>query len=155
MPKLIRIKPYDPKRGHLVRRYTAFSIRLEESRGWYRVADDVAEYLAKVHQSPHDEDSPLVFDVCTEAEAHALEEAERKKAEERAKAAEPNVATPYDLTTSDLASHGGAARPEAIAAAPAPVPAPELPVSLSPPPAAPAVAPAVPGPAPVPKASRK
>ncbi len=155
MPKLIRIKPYDPKRGHLVRRYTAFSIRLEESRGWYRVADDVAEYLAKVHQAPHDEDSPLVFDVCTEAEAHALEEAERKKAEERAKAAEPNVATPYDLTTSDLASHRGTARPEAVAAAAAPasVPVPELPVTPSPPPAAPAVAP--PAPAPAPKASRK
>ena len=155
MPKLIRIKPYDPKRGHLVRRYTAFSIRLEESRGWYRVADDVAEYLSKVHQAPHDDDSPLVFDVCTEAEAKALEEAERKKAEERAKAAEPNVAAPYDLTTSDLASHRGAARPETIAAAAAPVPVAELPVTSSPPPAATVVAPPAPGPASVPKASRK
>ena len=156
MPKLVRIKPYDPKRGHVVRRYTVFSIRLDESRGWYRVADEVAEYLSKVHQAPHDEDSPLVFDVCTEAEAHALEELERKKAEERAKAAEPNVATPYDLTTSDLASHRGTARPEAIAAAPAPVPdlpATPAPSPSSPPPAAPVVAP--PAPAPAPKASRK
>ena len=151
MPKLIRIKPYDPKRGHLVRRYTAFSIRLEESRGWYRVADDVAEYLSKVHQAPHDDDSPLVFDVCTEAEAKALEEAERKKAEERAKAAEPNVAAPYDLTTSDLASHRGAARPETVAALPAP--SPELPAMSSPPPVTPAVAPSALAPAP--KASRK
>ena len=147
MPKLIRIKPYDPKRGHLVRRYTVFSIRFDESRGWYRVADDVADYLAKVHQRPHDEDSPLVFDVCTEDEAKALEEAERKKAEERAKAAEPNVASPYDLTTADLASRRVGSIPAAPAAS-AP-PAPEAP-------AAPPAAPPPPAPPPAPaKASRK
>ncbi len=146
MPKLVRIKPYDPKRGHVVRRYTVFSIRLDESRGWYRVADEVAEYLSKVHQAPHDEDSPLVFDVCTEAEAKALEEAERKKAEERAKAAEPNVATPYDLTTADLGS-----RRSAASAAPTPE-TQAAPVA----PAAPPVAPPPPPPAPPPaKAARK
>ena len=142
MPKLVRIKPYDPKRGHVVRRYTVFSIRFDETRGWYRVADEVADYLGKVHQAPHDEDSPLVFDVCTEAEAHALEEAERKKAEERAKAAEPNVATPYDLTTADLGSHRSVA--PAAPAMPAPPPPPA--------PVAPPVAPPTPPPA---KASRK
>ncbi len=152
MPKLIRIKPYDPKRGHVVRRYTVFSIRFDETRGWYRVADDVADYLAKVHQAPHDEDSPLVFDVCTEAEAHALEETERKKAEERAKAAEPNVATPYDLTTADLGSHRSAAPAAAATPAPTPAtPAPETPAT-PPAPTAPPVAPPTPPPA---KASRK
>ena len=159
MPKLVRIKPYDPKRGHVVRRYTVFSIRFDETRGWYRVADDVADYLGKVHQAPHDEDSPLVFDVCTEAEAHALEDVERKKAEERAKAAEPNVATPYDLTTADLGSHRSVA--PAAAATPAPAPAapppaaPALATSAPPPPPAP-VAPLVAPPTPPPaKASRK
>jgi hypothetical protein len=109
MAKLVRLKPHDPKRGHVIRRYTAFSIRFEEARGWYKVADEVAAYLATVHQVPGDEDSPLAFDVCSEEEAQRLETAEKKKAEERARAAEPNVAQPYDvsvragdLTTADL-----------------------------------------------------
>jgi hypothetical protein len=109
MAKLVRLKPHDPKKGHVIRRYTAFSIRFEEARGWYKVADEVASYLGTVHQVPGDEDSPLAFDVCTEEEAQRIETAEKKKAEERARAAEPNVAQPYDvsvrggdLTTADL-----------------------------------------------------
>jgi hypothetical protein len=69
---------------------------------------------------PGDEDSPLVFDVCTEEEAQRLEAA-AKKAEERARAAEPNVAQPHevsrsgDLTTADL-PQARATRAEARAA---------------------------------------
>lgn len=109
MSKLVRLKPHDPKKGHVIRRYTAFSIRLEEARGWYKVSDEVTAYLATVHQTPGDEDSPLAFDVCTDDAAQRLETAEKKKAEERARAAEPNVAQPHDvsvrsadLTTADL-----------------------------------------------------
>jgi hypothetical protein len=109
MAKLIRIKPYDPKKGNVIRRYTAFGVRFEEARGWYKVSDEVAAYLGTVHQRPGDDDSPLAFDVCTEDEAQRLETSEKKKAEERARAAEPNVAQPHDvtarpadLTTADL-----------------------------------------------------
>jgi hypothetical protein len=110
MAKLVRLKPLDLKRGHLIRRYTAFSTVFEERRGWYRVTDEVAAYLGTVHQVPNDEDTPLAFDVYTEAEAKQVEIAEKKKAEERARAATPNVAAPYevsarrggDLTTADL-----------------------------------------------------
>jgi len=109
MAKLIRIKPYDPKKGNVIRRYTAFGVRFEEARGWYKVSDEVAAYLGTVHQRPGDDDSPLAFDVCTEEEAQRLETSEKKKAEERARAAEPNVAQPHDvtvrpadLTTADL-----------------------------------------------------
>ena len=109
MAKLVRLKPHDPKKGHVIRRYTAFAIRFEEARGWYKVADEVAAYLSTVHQRPGDEDSPLAFDVCSEEEAQRIEAAEKKKAEERARAAEPNVAAPHDvsapaadLTTADL-----------------------------------------------------
>jgi hypothetical protein len=109
MAKLVRLKPHDPKKGHVIRRYTAFGVRFEEARGWYKVSDEVAAYLATVHQRPGDEDSPLAFDVCTDDEAQRMEAAEKKKAEERARAAEPNVAQPYDvsarvpdLTTADL-----------------------------------------------------
>jgi hypothetical protein len=112
MAKLIRLKPFDAKRGHLIQRFTAFSTTFEERKGWYRVADEVADYLATVNQVPNDDDTPLAFDVCTEEEAKRLEAAEKKKAEERARAAEPNVATPRvvtgggDLTTADLREPG-------------------------------------------------
>lgn len=104
MAKLVRLKPHDPKKGHVIRRYTAFSIRFEEKRGWYKVSDEVATYLATVHQTPGDEDSPLAFDVCNEQEAKAIEAVEKKKAEERARAAEPNVAQPYDVSAKDLST---------------------------------------------------
>jgi hypothetical protein len=109
MAKLIRLKPLDPKKGHNIRRYTAFSMTFEEHKGWYRVSEEVGAYLATVHQEPNDEDTPLAFDVCTKEEAERIELAEKKRAEERARAAEPNVATPRDvtaiggdLTTADL-----------------------------------------------------
>jgi hypothetical protein len=109
MAKLVRLKPLDKKKGHIIQRYTAFSTQFEERRGWYRVSDEIAAYLSTVHQVPNDEDSPLAFDVCTEEEAKRIEVAEKKKAEERAHAAEPNVASPReigavggDLTTADL-----------------------------------------------------
>jgi len=98
MAKLIRLKPFDAKKGHLVRRYTAFSTTFEEHKGWYRVSDEVASYLATVHQDPNDEDSPWAFDICTKEEAERIDLAEKKKAEERARAAEPNVATARDIT---------------------------------------------------------
>ena len=108
MSKLVRLKPYDVKKGHVIRRYSAFSTQFVERKGWYRVSDEVAEYLATVRQVPHDEDVPFAFDVCTEQEAKRIEAAEKKKAEERARAAQPNVATSRDvqrvgdLTTDDL-----------------------------------------------------
>lgn len=113
MPKLVRLKPYEPKKGHVLQRYTAFSIRFEERRGWYKVSDEVANYLASVHQTPGDEDSPLAFDVCSEDEAQRMEAAEKKKAEDKARAAEPNVTevVTRDLMTADL-SKTAAARTE-------------------------------------------
>ena len=99
MAKLTRLKPFDPKKGHLIRRYTAFTTTFEEQKGWYRVSDHVAAYLATVHQFAHDEDSPLAFDVGTQEEAKRIDAAEKKKAEERARAGEPNVATARDVTT--------------------------------------------------------
>ncbi len=109
MAKLVRLKPLDAKKGHVIHRYTAFSTTFEERKGWYRVSDEIAAYLATVHQVPNDEDTPLAFDVCSEEEAKRVEIAEKKKAEERARAAEPNVAMPHevavqggDLATADL-----------------------------------------------------
>jgi hypothetical protein len=120
MAKLIRLKPLDAKKGHIIRRYTAFSTTFEEHKGWYRVSNEVAAYLATVHQVPNDEDTPLAFDVCTQDEAKRIEAAEKKRAEERARAAEPNVTTPRDitvvggdLTTADLRDPARRSRPAA------------------------------------------
>jgi hypothetical protein len=112
MAKLVRLKPLDAKKGHVIHRYTTFSTTFEEKKGWYRVSDEIAAYLATVHQIPNDEDTPLAFDVYTEEEAKRIEAAEKKKAEERARAATPNVAAPHDvaaggdLTTADLRDPG-------------------------------------------------
>jgi hypothetical protein len=70
---LVRLKPYDPRRGHVLRRYTYAGIKFQEERAWYRVEKIVADHLRAVRQVPTDEHAPLAFDVCTEAEAKALE----------------------------------------------------------------------------------
>jgi hypothetical protein len=112
MAKLVRLKPLDRRRGHVIQRYSAFSTVFDASRGWYRVSDEMAEHLATVHQIPEDEGSPLAFEVCTEEEVTALDLSEKKKVEEaQARAPELNLATPHnphdvraggDLTTEDL-----------------------------------------------------
>jgi len=73
---LVRLKPFDPRRGQVLRRYTYAGIKFQEERGWYRVEKPVAEYLRGVRETPTDRYSPLAFDVCTEAEAKALETTE-------------------------------------------------------------------------------
>jgi hypothetical protein len=73
---LVRLKSYDPRRGHVLRRYTYAGIKFQEERGWYRVERSIAEYLRAVREVPTDRYSPLAFDVCTEAEAKALDDVE-------------------------------------------------------------------------------
>lgn len=103
MAKLVRLKPYDKHRGHVMRRLHVFGTLYHEARGWYKVDDRVAEKLAAVHQKDNDSHSPLAFDICSEDEAVKLEVDEKKAAEARATAAEPNVATSAtDLTSKDV-----------------------------------------------------
>ncbi len=91
---LVRIKPRDPHRGHVLRRFVYRGIRFETGKGWYQVRAEVGEYLRTVHQHAHDPHSPLAFDVCTEAEAKALDEqeAEATKPARPADRARPAVA---------------------------------------------------------------
>ena len=86
MPKMVRIKPYDPQMGQVVRRYTvsAWETRFEEYRGWYLVPDEWADYLATLHQQANNAKSPKLFDVCTVAQAKGIEAEE--KAVERVRA---------------------------------------------------------------------
>ena len=73
---LVRLKPYDHRRGHVLRRYTYAGIKFQEERGWNRVEKSVGEHLRTIHQLPRDPHSPLAFDVCTDEEAKALDTSE-------------------------------------------------------------------------------
>lgn len=80
---LVRLKPHDPRRGFVLRRYTYRGIKFHHKRGWYRVDKDVAAYLRGVRQAPGDH-TPLAFDVVTEDEAKALEASEAQPAARKA-----------------------------------------------------------------------
>ncbi|MCG8424392.1 MAG: hypothetical protein MJE77_41395 [Proteobacteria bacterium] len=91
--RLVRLKPYSKKKGHLLRRYTYKGIKFDHQRGWYRVAKPIADYLAEVRQTADDPDTPLAFDVCTDDEARAMDEAETD-----ANAEGRNAERPIDAT---------------------------------------------------------
>ena len=73
----VRLRPYDPRRGHRLRRYTYRGIKFQEERGWYRVDKTVADYLRQVRQVASDEHAPLAFDVCTPDEAKSIDAKEK------------------------------------------------------------------------------
>ena len=103
---LVRLKPYDPRRGHVLRRYTYAGIKFQEERGWYRVERPVAEYLRAVREVPSDRYAPLAFDVCTEAEAKALDAGEQEVAKVKKSATDDLKVVPArpasSVTTEDL-----------------------------------------------------
>jgi len=75
---LVRLKPYDPRRKFVLRRYVYAGIHFLVTRGWERVPKHVADYLRAVRQKEFDPYSPAAFDVCTDAEAAVLEKRERE-----------------------------------------------------------------------------
>ncbi|ACY13518.1 hypothetical protein Hoch_0909 [Haliangium ochraceum DSM 14365] len=79
MEMFVRLKPFAPERGHVLRRYNCRGLRFREAGGWQRVPLDVAAYLRGVRQQPGDPRSPLAFDVCGElgADAEPVVTAER------------------------------------------------------------------------------
>ena len=92
MSKLVRIKPYSPKKGYVLRSYTYQGNRYQEGRGWYEVDESTAAYLEGIKQRDEDPESHDAFDVCTEAEARLIDEKEAKKSSV-ASAAEPTPTT--------------------------------------------------------------
>ena len=96
----VRLKPHDPRRGYVLRRYTFSGIKFQENHGWYRVPRDVAQRLREVRQQPLDRFSPPAFDVCTEAEAKAIDDTEQAEATSRKKATgKVKVSVPRGTTT--------------------------------------------------------
>jgi len=105
----VRLKPYNERKGFRVRRYHVFGIRFEEARGWYKVPvtmiydgqeRDVAEYLRQVRNDHQDPDSPAAFDVCSPAEAAAINAAEERVKASREKA---GIRNPVDLSAAPRA----------------------------------------------------
>ncbi|MGE0322263.1 MAG: hypothetical protein AB7K71_36220 [Polyangiaceae bacterium] len=103
---LVRLKSYDPRRGHVLRRYTFAGIKFQHDRGWYRVEEAVGKYLKGVRQVHGDEYSQLAFDVCTEQEAKELEtsEANAAKVEQEASAEIKVSPARPAVTTAELPS---------------------------------------------------
>lgn len=110
---LVRLKPYDPRRGHVLRRFTYAGIKFQEERGWYRVEAPVADYLRGARQIPGDPYAPLAFDVCSEAEAKALDAVESDATKVKRSATDDlkvvparSAVTTEDLPTSPPAKDG-------------------------------------------------
>lgn len=102
---LVRLKPFDPRRGQVLRRFTHAGIKFHGERGWYRVEKRVADYLRTVKQQVADPHSPLAFDVCTEDEAKAMEAKELEAVSECKSAASEirlSAARPAAVATSEL-----------------------------------------------------
>ena len=76
----VRIKPRDPRRKFVLRRFTYAGVLFHEERGFYRVPREVADYLKGVRQTEFNPYSPPAFDVCTEEEARVLLAAEQEQA---------------------------------------------------------------------------
>ena len=85
---LVRLKPFDPRRGHVLRRFTYRGVKFHEERGWYRVEPVVAAYLKTVRQVGNDPHAPLAFDVLSEEEARALDAREESETKVRRGAAD-------------------------------------------------------------------
>jgi hypothetical protein len=88
---LVRIKPYNPRAGCVVRSYTYKGTRFREEAGWYRVPLKLASELRELLQDENDPLSQEVFDVLSEEAALQIEEREQQR-RERATAARPNLA---------------------------------------------------------------
>jgi len=116
---LVRLKPYDPRRGFVLRRFTYKGIKFQEERGWYRVEKQVADYLAGVRQVEHDPHSPSAFDVQTDDEAKALDAREESEAKTRKNALEATRVSVGrgDLTSEDLRAVAPSRAPAAAGAA--------------------------------------
>ena len=110
---LVRLKPYDPRRGFVLRRFTYAGIRFQDERGWYRVERKVGEHLRAVRTVPTDKYAPLAFDVCTEAEAKALDAGESEAAKVKRNATDdlpkntPPVSAPPTAKDDDAGSKRG------------------------------------------------
>lgn len=111
----IRIKPFNPRRGHMLRRF-CFKGKVFHVGRWYKVSESFAQQVSEIHQKANDEDSPYAFDVATEQQARAIESKERAKEEsERKKIDRAEVVSAQEIRDDSL--RGGAVTTAALHAA--------------------------------------
>jgi hypothetical protein len=109
---LVRIKPYNPRIGHVTRTFAYRGILFDEARGWMRVSKGVADYLKTVRQEAYDRTSPLAFDVMTENDAKEQDDRELEDARVRASATETLPLVPgRDDDAGQESTHEGDAGP--------------------------------------------
>ncbi len=86
----VRIKPSNKRESH-----SAYGVTIKKGDGWVRVPIGIAARLA---QEPMSEQIPggsaKVFDVCTEAEARAIDKTERKVTAPAGTVAKPRLVGP-------------------------------------------------------------
>jgi hypothetical protein len=99
MSKYVRLRPFNRKRGFVLRRYLYQSQKFVDGK-WYEVPDTMGDYLSTVTSVPGDDDSPLAFDVFdSKDEALALV---AREAEAKQKATVENPEQVGVLTSQDL-----------------------------------------------------
>jgi hypothetical protein len=125
MALLVRLKPYNERKGHKTRTYMIDGARFFEERGWYEVSDSFGEKLRALKQDHYetDPDAPKLFDVCSPGQATALEEAETA-AEIKATVRKP--ATLISSRVEQRAESGDLKSTDFTAPAPAPVSLPPM-----------------------------
>ena len=106
----VRIRPYNKRRGQLVRRYVYGGVRFEVNLGWYQVDDVIAEYLKTVLTHQGDPDSKLVFDVSDKAGAEKIAHEEYEAANPERKISEATAGV-QKVTVADLKSPVGGNAP--------------------------------------------
>ena len=112
----VRIKRYNPRKGHRLQRYSLWGIKFLEEQNWYKVptkilfmgaVKNLKAYLEEVRQDNEDPDSPLAFDVVTVAEMERINRRERE-AEQLKQFNLRRTGDPVDFTRSGrIASEAG------------------------------------------------
>jgi hypothetical protein len=106
---LIRLKPHNPRKGYVTKRYHVGGILFREDRGWYRTEDQaLIDRLSRLRQRSEDPDSPPLFDIVSAEEAKEIEEREGRTAG-RASSATPNevASRRATVTTADAIREAG------------------------------------------------
>ncbi len=110
MSMLVRLKPYNPRRGFTLRSYTLQGVQIREA-GWYEVSDELAQKFAEVHADPSNPESPYAFDVMSRDEAVRYEAEQKRLAQQKATAEDPikvrRVRPVDDASAEAVATHYG------------------------------------------------
>jgi hypothetical protein len=77
----VRVAPYDPRRGYVIRKYGVGGTLYQggERPTWYKVPVELAEQLRDIPQSPGDPRSPYVFEVYSEEDRHRVDAIEEER----------------------------------------------------------------------------